>query len=200
MLTRGGPYQRSARLVAAGFDPETASAMAAAQGKGHVAELSQSARFTTHAAAFGSPLHARPNAVANDPRTDVEVIRHGRRVHGAQLKVGSIPYVRRAARSRRYDNLIVKTEALDAVDHDPRITDRLGHAGIEAPPVTAARSEETAAVTLERMLYEEEAVSNLDVLVLAARASACRLRKGRPARIDSSCSSSRRRGRRAYRR
>jgi hypothetical protein len=170
ILTRGGPYQRSLNLVARGADPFTASAMAAAQGKGHVAELSQAAHYTSTAAALGQSLRARPNPVANDPRTDVEVLRRRTRTLGSQLKVGSPAYVRRAVRAGRYQHLIVNVEAIEGVAGEPGVMDRLEHRGIAAPQVTASECESTATEALARMLLDEDTVTQLDALTLSARA------------------------------
>jgi hypothetical protein len=172
MLTRGGPYQRSVNLVARGADPHTASVTAAAQGKGHVAELAQSAHYTATAAALGRTVRARPNPVANDPRTDVEVLRRRTRMHGSQLKVGSLGHIRRALRAGRYDHLIINAEAFEAAAGVSGVTDRLDHRGVAAPQLTAADCELTATQALEKMLLEEQSVTHLDALWYAARAGA----------------------------
>ncbi len=171
MLTRGGPYQRALNLVARGADPFDASLTAAAQGKGHVAELAQSTHFTVAAAALGRSVRARPNRIANDPYVDVEVLhRRGARTHGAQLKVGSPSYIRRAVRAGKYEHMIVNAEAMAAVAGEPGITDHLDHRGIAAPQVTAEEAETTAVDVLHRMLLEHESVTQLETIAHAARA------------------------------
>lgn len=170
MLTRGGPYQRAANLVARGADPFTASVTAAAQGKGHVAELAQSVHYTAAAAVLDRTVRARPNSRANDPRVDVEVLRGRRRAHGSQVKVGTPAYVRRAVRAGRYENLIVNAEALVAVAEQRCVADHLDHSGISAPQLTAAESEITATAVLERMLLGHDSVTQFDALAHAGRA------------------------------
>lgn len=170
MLIRGGPYQRAVKVMASGADAMTASVVAAAQGKGHVAELAQSAHFTASSAALGGPHHARPNPLANDPRVDVEVRRGRARVSGSQVKVGSPQYVRRAVRAGKYENLIVNAESFEHVAHAPGVTDRLGHAGIAAPQLTADEVETTATDALHRMLTERDVATQLDALVRAGQA------------------------------
>lgn len=154
ILTRGGPYQRAVNVMSRGADPLTASAVAAAQGKGHIAELAQSAHFTAASAALGRTRRARPNPIANDPLVDVEVLRRSRPPWGTQLKVGSPAYVRRAVRTGRYENLIVNAEAFEDVAHAAGVADRLDHAGISAPQLTAAGTKATATEVLERMLTD----------------------------------------------
>lgn len=171
ILTRGGPYQRAFNVMQRGSDPLTASVVAAAQGKGHVAELAQSAHFTTASAALGRSRRARPNPIANDPLVDVEVVRRSRRTWGTQLKVGSPAYVRRAVRAGKYENLIVNAEAFTHVAHEVGVADRLDHAGVTAPQLTAAEAEATAIEVLERMLTEREAVTQLDALLHAGQAA-----------------------------
>jgi hypothetical protein len=156
--------------MARGADPLTASVVAAAQGKGHVAELAQSAHFTAASAALGGPNRARPNPVANDPRVDVEVLRCQRRTWGSQLKVGSPQYVRRAVRAGKYENLIVNAEAFEHVAHERGVSDRLDHAGVAAPQLTAADAEATATEVLQKMLLERDAVTQIDALARACQA------------------------------
>lgn len=172
MLRRGGPHQRSVNLVARGADITTASVIAAAQGKGHVGELAQSAHFTTAAVALGRPNRARPNPIANDPRIDVEVLNGGKRRFGAQVKVGTPAYIEKSIRGGKYDHLIANVEALDELGIADVVPDRLDFDRVTAPQLSAAECESTAIDALERMLLDTDAVATLDVLTQSARAGA----------------------------
>ena len=72
MLLRGGPPQRAARLVAQGVPLEQAARVAAAQGKGHIGETLLAATFSARSGALQNSHRARPNPVANDPRSDLQ--------------------------------------------------------------------------------------------------------------------------------
>ncbi|MCC6213806.1 MAG: hypothetical protein IT376_02985 [Polyangiaceae bacterium] len=78
--------------------------------------------------------------------------------------------VRRAVRAGKYENLIVNAEAYGHVAHERGVADRLDHAGIAAPQLTAAEAEATATEVLQRMLLERDVVNQLDALARAGRA------------------------------
>ncbi len=160
ILTRGGPAQRAANLVDRGVPVGIAANEAAKQGKGHIGELQQSASYSAVSGSRWQPLRARPNPVANDRAIDVEV-RAGRRLRtGAQVKVGTPAYVRRAVRQRGAPFLIVNAEARRALvatgEIAPDVLDRLQYGEIESSQLTAADSHAVAAGTLERMLSEDD--------------------------------------------
>lgn len=173
ILVRGGPVQRAANLVARGATIESAAWEAARQGKGHVGELLQSADYTARAGVLGRDFHARPNPRANDPRVDVELRRGSRRrAAGAQVKVGSPQYALRAARSGKYQMLVVNTEARAVIARESGIelSDRLSFRDNEASALSAVDCEERAATTIARVLRDELPVGWTDKAVACAKA------------------------------
>jgi hypothetical protein len=177
MLLRGGSPQRAARLVASGVPVEKAARVAAAQGKGHIGETLQAAGFAARSGALQRPDDARPNPVANDPSTDVQVRRGAKVVYGAQLKVGSDQYVLRAIEKGGYTALVANAEARETllarglIDAD-EVSDHLGYQGIESGTLTAAECEETAVDLITRILRREAPNSELGLLLHSLRAGA----------------------------
>jgi hypothetical protein len=173
-LIRGGPMQRAANLVERGLPEAEAAAIAARQGKGHVAEVQQAADYSVGSGAHGRPYRARPSRRANDPRVDVELRKRGsrRRQGVAQMKVGKPRYVLQAFSSGRYDQLVVNCEAAEVIARDQGIdlADRLGFRGNEAAQVSAERCEEQAADSIVRVLLGELPFGWLDQVVAYARA------------------------------
>jgi hypothetical protein len=168
-LLRGGPINRAANLVAAGLSIDAAAATAARQGKGHVGEVQQSAGYSARAGALRRPYRARPNRQANDPSVDVELRRSRRRAAGAQIKVGSPQYVLRAARSGRYEMLVVNTEARAALAHGYglELSDTLDFRGNSSVRLSAEECEVRATESIARV---ELPVDFGDKLALYARA------------------------------
>jgi hypothetical protein len=173
-LLRGGPVQRAANLVVAGHAVEVAAATAARQGKGHVGEVQQAAGYSTRAGVLGRSYQARPNRKATDPNVDVELRRRrsGRRAAGAQIKVGSARYVLRAARSGRYQMLVVNTEAREVIaeNYGLELSDALDFRGNASVRLSAEECEEQATESIVRMLTDELPFGFADNLTLCARA------------------------------
>ncbi len=171
-LTRGGPVQRAARLVEDGFSVPEAAGIAAKQGKGHVAEIHQSASFTAMAAAGLRPHTARPNPRANDPIDDVQVRRGGRTRTGAQVKVGSAAYVRRAALKSRAKQLVVNEEAFEAVSEllPVHASKRLTYRSSNADVLSADECHRVAADAITESL--SGCASQIGLWVACARAGA----------------------------
>jgi hypothetical protein len=175
ILTRGGPYQRAANLVARGETLAYATETASAQGKGHMGELMQSVEYSARAGSLGNGHHARPNPIANDPRIDVQVLLGRRVVVGSQLKVGTVEYVWRAYRSGNYWALIANAEARDELLRRGWITEQdvrsaLEHEGVLAGTLTASRCKAACIDVLTRMLMGSANVGQLEMLALSARA------------------------------
>lgn len=173
-LYRGGPAQRTARLLECGVELSEAAGMAAKQGKGHIAEVQQAANFTTRAGALGSDVRARPNRRANDPLNDIELFGPRRRKRGVQVKVGSPRYVRQAIRSGRYGDLIVNKEAYDRLPSGlaRQVDDHLQHDGVAARSLSGDDAEATASDQLQRLFAGELPVSDLDILAHSIGAGA----------------------------
>jgi hypothetical protein len=164
--------QRAARLLEAGYPLSEAADIAAKQGKGHIAELQQSATYTTTAGSNLRPHSARPNPRANDPVVDVQVRRRTSIRAGAQVKVGSPGYVRRAAQKSRAKKLIVNEEAFEVLDGllPAHASTRLIHRHAEAQPVSAADCHRSAAEAIVAELSGYPAA--LDDLLRCAAAGA----------------------------
>jgi hypothetical protein len=172
---RGGPLGRAVRLVEQGLAPAEAAAVAAKQGKGHLAEVIQSARFGANSGVTRGRFRARPNPVPNDPVNDVHVLRGRRRVGGAQVKMGSRAYVLRSLKKGAYGTTIVNAEVFAGLEQDGYadvydVTDRLDHGGTEAVPLRAEDCEREAASLLTRVLIGDPTVSQLDLLLQAGKA------------------------------
>lgn len=171
-LIRGGPMQRAARLLDGGYELVVAADIAAKQGKGHIAELHQAATFTAEAGARLRSLSARPNPRANDPIIDVEVRRGGRTRGGAQVKVGSPSYVRRAVEKTRAKKVIVNHEAFEVLAPvlPSSASTRLAHRGAMAGAVSADECHRSARQAIVTALGGYP--SHLDELVRCATAGA----------------------------
>ncbi len=148
-LERGGPAARVIREAAKGKSAQEAARIAAHQGKGHIAELRQSAEFTARAGIFGEPCLAWPNPVANDPQLDVLVGRNGVVISGAQVGVGSPRYLTNKIRKSLAPQVVVNGEALQAISarHPAvaaRARDRHFSCGVEALPLSKEQVEQEA--------------------------------------------------------
>ncbi len=177
MLERGGPAARARRVHAAGADVTIAAVTAAKQGKGHIAELSQALSFEVDAALRASPFDARPSPLANDSKADLEVLFGDERVRGPQVKVGSLKYVRRAIRSKKYDDLIIDGDAYQALSGElnvagQQMADRLEHDRVAASQLVANECNEQAVEVLERMLEGHPAVGAVRLLTRSFGAGA----------------------------
>ena len=179
-LRRAGGPQRVARALARGIPAGYAVQATAKITKGHAAELAQSIEFTVHAALAGARERARPNPRANDPLTDVHILRGTRppRDGRKQLKVGSAAYVRRAASSGKYQapgvELVANSEAIvelarAGVDVSD-LVDRVSYAQSHAPQILAGESQVQATDGLVRCLSRRTTLTQVEQLVASARA------------------------------
>lgn len=180
ILQRGGPVQRAANIFARTDDLLYAVNEAAKQGKGHIAEVQQAATYNVASGVQLREYHARPSPRANDPQIDVQV-RSARRFRtGAQLKVGSPQYVRRAAAESTAPILVVNREARDVLlsrgELDPEILDHLSYAALDADAVSAEECHRVAADSMQRVLSGETRI--VDTLAQAVRAGGCAALEG----------------------
>ena len=172
-LARGGPLNRAARELRRGRSPGAAAAIAARQGKGHVAEVRQAAEFTLNSAVLDEPFMASPNLAANDPQIDVEVWSDQGRVTGAQIGVGRPAYIAPKIRRSLAPQVVVNKETRDhLIDMYPDLeqlsTDRLSHEDVGASPLSGERAEEDAREIIESYLEGKPALGVAAALAISA--------------------------------
>ncbi len=171
-LERGGPVSRALSEFYRGSPPDEAAAVAARQGKGHVAELRLAIEQTLSSGLLGKPYRSRPNPIANDPHVDIEVLRSESRVNDAQVGVGSPRYIARKARKSEASQVVVNKETRKILkNYDEfaykRTRDSLAHDGTSSDTLSGARAEDEAIHILERLILGKPAISFLLKLDIA---------------------------------
>jgi hypothetical protein len=163
-LERGGPIGRARAEFARGASLQSAVAVAARQGKGHVAELRLAAEHSLDCGLRGHDYHTAPNRLANDPHRDLEIWdRHGKVVNDAQVGVGSDRYLRRKILRSQARQVIVNSEAHDALGRAGDLahslsSDHLEHRGTSSGSLSGGRVHEEAEDILEAALLETPSV------------------------------------------
>jgi len=174
-LDRGGPVNRARAEVSRGRSTADAARLAAKQGKGHMAELRVASEHTIDSGLRGSLLESRPNAVANDPVADIEVLLMGKRISGAQVGVGSPAYIRNKVNTSRASKIVVNSEARNSFANSDKLaydrsSDRLHHEGTTSSPLRSAQVEDEATRTLEGVLLSSPNVPSFFQLEVVATA------------------------------
>jgi hypothetical protein len=153
-LKRGGAIGRAHGQIAKGSSIDQAARyVARVMGKGHAAELRQASEQCIDAGLRQAAVVSRPNPIANDTDVDVEMMLGTRRVAGAQIGVGTVPYLRQKARRSRADQVVVNVEAREQLRVlDPaayaRTTAQVQHSETSAGPLIAGVAEQDAAEIL----------------------------------------------------
>jgi hypothetical protein len=174
-LERGGPAARARNEVLRGRSIADAAAIAARQGKGHVAELRIATEHCLHSGLTERPYHSAPNARANDPHIDVQV-RSGRRlVNGAQVGVGHPTYLRRKVRRSKAPQVVINSEAREVFQHEGDVafelsSDSLVHDDTRSNSLSAVTVESEARDVLEGVLLETPSVPEFFKLSVAVAA------------------------------
>jgi hypothetical protein len=174
MLKRVGAVARVRNLEARGAPTEAAIAEAAKTAKGGMAELDQANHLAARAGALGHDFYARVNPVANDPLLDVQFVRDGSVVAGAQLKTGRHA-VGSLVRRPEYGQVVASAEAREPLVQGgfldgQRVSDRLAYEGVEAPQLTAAGADETTRLQIRRVLVATVSPGWIDHAVESLRA------------------------------
>jgi hypothetical protein len=157
-LKRGGAVGRARGKIAKGSSIDQAAQHAArVMGKGHAAELRQASEQCIDAGLRQAAIVSRPNPIANDAHVDVEMMLGARRVAGAQIGVGSVPYLRQKARRSLADQVVVNVEAREQFRAlDPRAYERtsaqIQHSETSARPLVADIVERDATEILTDVL------------------------------------------------
>jgi len=171
-LKRGGPVNRALSEFCRGSSPDEAAAIAAQQGKGHVAELRLASEQTLSSGLLGKPYRSRLNPVVNDPHVDIEVLRSETRVNDAQVGVGSARYLARKARKSRASQVVVNKETRKILKNNDefaykRTSASLVHDGTSSDTLSGSRAEDEASYILERIILGKPEISFLSKLDIA---------------------------------
>jgi hypothetical protein len=176
-LARGGATQRATGEIARGASLSAAVARTTLTAKGLIAESAQANSYTSRAGALGKGTVAAVNPVANHPLHDVLLHAPGKRRQGRQLKTGGPATIKTAITAGKYEALVVPTEHIAEVNtlalaHGISVTDRVECAVVSAEPLSIIESHDLTSELLTRVLLDEDAVSTLDRLAIAARSGA----------------------------